>query len=127
MYRLSIAVAALMLSACAVSPVVVPASSKSGFADAAFKGEEVEVAPPTPGLEQFRVFEQGATGFVPLSGVMEDVEYNATKHCEQRGSVMRAVKWHRSVPPHVLGNYPRAELVFECHPGGIFLSAGFSL
>lgn len=107
---------AFVVSACAVSPVVVPASTKSGFADAVFKGEEVEVASPTPGLEQFRMFEQGATGFVPLSGVVEDVKFNADKFCEQRGAVMREVQWRRSVPPHILGNFPRAELVFECHP-----------
>lgn len=106
----------VLLAACAVSPVVVPASTKSGFEDAAFKGEVIDVSVPTPGMEQFRIFEQGATGFVPLSGVMEDVEFHASKHCDQRNSTMRAIKWHRSVPPHILGNWPRAELVFECHP-----------
>lgn len=104
------------LTGCAVSPVIVPGASKSGFEDATFKGEVVEVASPTPGMEQFRVFEQGATGFVPLSGVMEDVEHNAAKFCEKRGATMRAVKWRRSVPPHIMGNFPRAELLFECHP-----------
>lgn len=108
--------AAAALSGCAVSPVVSPGSSESGFADAVFEGEELEVASLTPGVDQFRIFEQGATGFVPLSGVVEDVEYNAAKFCENKGSVVRAVKWRRSVPPHILGNFPRAELVFECHP-----------
>ena len=124
MFRLLIAaMSAVLLTACAVSPVVVPVSGKSGFADAAFKGEELDVATPTPTMEQFRVFEQGATGFVPLSAVMEDVEFNATKFCEQRGAVMRAVKWQRSVPPHILGNFPRAELLFECHPAIVKVQA----
>jgi hypothetical protein len=116
-FRLWIAsLSIVVLTGCAVSPVIVPGVSKSGFEDATFKGEEVEVASPTPGMEQFRVFEQGATGFVPLSGVMEDVEHNAAKFCEKRGATMRAVKWRRSVPPHIMGNFPRAELLFECHP-----------
>lgn len=116
MVRACVAViGSFLLVACSVPPVVVPGAAESRFRGAVFEGELLEIAPATPGEELFRVFEQGATGFVPLSAVMEAVQESAQKFCERRGRSAHELKLRRSVPPHILGNFPRAELVFECH------------
>ena len=88
--------------------------SKSRFADAAFKGETVVLGQPTKGNDQFRLFQQGATGYVSLQSVRDDVELRAVQFCERKGHSMNALQETTSTPPHILGNFPRAELVFEC-------------
>lgn len=88
--------------------------SKSHFTDAAFKGETVVLSQPTKGNEQFRLFQQGATGYVSLQSVRDDVELRAVQFCERKGQSMNALQETTSTPPHILGNFPRAELVFEC-------------
>lgn len=88
--------------------------SKSHFAGAAFKGEAVVLSQPTKGNEQFRLFQQGATGYVSLQSVRDDVELRAVQFCERKGHSMNALQETTSTPPHILGNFPRAELVFEC-------------
>jgi hypothetical protein len=88
--------------------------SKSHFAGAAFKGETVVLSEPTKGNEQFRLFQQGATGYVSLQSVRDDVELRAVQFCERKGQSMNALQETTSTPPHILGNFPRAELVFEC-------------
>lgn len=88
--------------------------SNSHFADAAFKGETVVLSQPTKGNEQFRLFQQGATGYVSLQSVRDDVELRAVQFCERKSQSMNALQETTSTPPHILGNFPRAELVFEC-------------
>lgn len=88
--------------------------SRSHFAGAAFKGETVVLSQSTQGNEQFRLFQQGATGYVSLQSVRDDVELRAVQFCERKGQSMNALQETTSTPPHILGNFPRAELVFEC-------------
>lgn len=104
----------VILSGCAIPPVVESGATDSRFSGAVYEGEEVEIASPTLGAVQHRVFQQGASSFSSLGGVVEDVERSAEKFCERQESKMRPVSMRRSVPPHILGNFPRAELVFEC-------------
>jgi hypothetical protein len=92
-----------------------PAStSKSGFDGAVYSGTTVELDKPTPGEETYRLFQQGATGFVSVANVREGVEELATKHCSRKGKVLRPIQETTSSPPHILGNYPRVEWLFEC-------------
>ena len=106
---------AMVLAACGqTSAIQATDKSKSHFADAAFKGETVVLSQPTKGSEQFRLFQQGATGYVSLQSVRDDVELRAVQFCERKGQSMNALQETTSTPPHILGNFPRAELVFEC-------------
>ncbi len=106
---------AIMLAGCSSSPPVQPAStSKSQFADAVYAGETVQLDKPTPGAETYRAFYQGGTGFVSVSGVRETVEDMATKHCARKGRLPKPIQETTSKPPHVLGNFPRVEWIFEC-------------
>lgn len=112
---LSLALAALLLVACANTPPVQPAaSSKSGFAGAVYSGQTIELDKPTPGAELFRAFQQGATGFVSIASVRGGVDELATQHCARRGKTVRPIQETASTPPHVLGNFPRVEWLFEC-------------
>lgn len=113
-----IAFAAVALAGCANTTAVQPAStSRSEFAGAVYSGETVQLDKRTPGAEVFRVFQQGATGFVSIASVRSGVEEIATQHCARRGKVVRPVEETASKPPHILGNYPRVEWLFECADG----------
>lgn len=107
--------AALSLGACASSSTIQPAStSKSNFEGAVYKGERKVVAEDTSGAERYRVFEQGATGFVSLQSVRETAEHRANQFCEKQGKWAKTLIEHTSTPPHILGNFPRVELIFVC-------------
>jgi len=106
---------AAVITGCANTTAVLPAtSSKSEFATAVYSGETVQLEKPTPGAEVFRVFQQGATGFVSVANVRDGVEDIATKHCVRKGKTVRPIQETTSKPPHVLGNFPRVEWLFEC-------------
>ena len=62
----------------------------------------------------FRAYYQGGSGFVSLASVRETVEDMATKHCARLEKNVRLLQERTSTPPHVLGNFPRVEWVFEC-------------
>ena len=49
-----------------------------------------------------------------VSSVREAVDEMATKHCARSGRVPRPLQETTSKPPHVLGNFPRVEWLFEC-------------
>ena len=100
---------------CGTSSTIQPASrSKSGFEGAAFPGELHVIAEDNSGSEQYRVFEKGATGFVSLEAVREGAERRADAFCERQGLATKVLTEHTSKPPHILGNFPRVELVFAC-------------
>lgn len=102
---------------CGTSSTIQPAArSKSGFDGAVFPGQLHVVAEDNSGSEQYRVFEKGATGFVTLQAVREGAEERAVAFCERQGLGAKTLTEHTSKPPHVLGNFPRVELVFICVP-----------
>src|SRR4051794_18169518 len=103
------------LSGCSQTSAIQAADkSKSGFADAVFAGESVVQSEPTSGSEKYRVFQQAATGFVSLQSVRKSVEVRADQFCERKGRALNVLQETTSKPPHILGNFPRAELEFEC-------------
>lgn len=73
-----------------------------------------DIEAPVPGLEKYRVFQQGKTGFVSVQNVRSGVEEIANNFCAGNGKAMHAVSETTSKPPHVPGNFPKVELVFQC-------------
>jgi len=111
----ALAVTAIILSGCADTSTIQPAgSSKSQFEDAVYGGESVTISSTTPGSEEYRVFHQGATGFVSVQSVRASAEQRATEFCDRRGKAMKPLRETTSKPPHILGNFPRVELIFGC-------------
>lgn len=111
---LSAAAASVVIGCGQTSAIQSTATSKSQFEGAAFAGETVTLGEPVKGSEEFRLFQQGATGYVSLQSVRDDVEQRADRFCERKGLGMRAIRETTSKPPFILGNFPRAELVFQC-------------
>ncbi|MFZ4441738.1 MAG: SHOCT domain-containing protein [Syntrophales bacterium] len=68
----------------------------------------------TTGSEQYRIYEQGASGFVPPSALLDDVYRQAKVHCENMGKSLKVLK--ETNPPFTPGCFPKAELIFICLP-----------
>jgi hypothetical protein len=124
MRRTSLVAAAVLLSGCVGAPPVQPAAtSKSRFEGNVYGGDIRTLARPTPGEESYRVFQEGATGFVTLQSVRASVEEKATAHCNGKGKAMHPLVETAARPPYIQDNFARVELVFECvarpaTPGG---------
>lgn len=54
------------------------------------------------------------TGFVSVQSVREGAEEIASGFCGRKGKTFRGISETASKPPHILGNFPRVELTFEC-------------
>jgi putative oligomerization/nucleic acid binding protein len=103
------------LISCAVTSPIQPASaSQSAFAGAVYKGETVTTGTAAPGNEAYRVFIQGATGFVGIQSVRDDAEQRAKEFCGRKDKVMESLSETTAKPPYILGNFPRVEIVFDC-------------
>ena len=114
-YSLTTTALATLLAACSVTAPIQPAAtSKSAFEGAVYKGQTATVGPGTPGATGYRVFQQGASGFVSVQSVRETAEQRANEFCGRKGKVMESISETTSTPPYILGNFPRVEIVFDC-------------
>ena len=77
-----------------------------------FRSPTVLMSHNIPDKDIYRVFEQGATGFVPISSIRADLEDRAEKFCSRQGKGMLVLGENLSKPPYILGNFPRMEIVF---------------
>ena len=112
---LALVFVSIVLSGCANTSSIQPANSGvSQFEGAAYRGESVTIGTGLPGSEEFRVFHQGATGFVSVQTVREDAEKRATQFCERKEKAMKPLRETTSQPPHIFGNFPRIEIIFGC-------------
>jgi hypothetical protein len=110
-----LALAAACLVGCAeTSPIQPAASSNSHFAGAVYKGEFVTTGSGAPGAEAYRVFVQGATGFVSIQTVRDDAEQRAKDFCARKNQTVESLAETTAKPPYILGNFPRVEIVFDC-------------
>ena len=87
---------------------------ESAFADAAYSGETTILRDDIPDSETYRIFHQAATGFVSIQAVRYSAEKRADDYCAKRSKSVEVVRETTSAPPHVLGNFPRIEIVFAC-------------
>ncbi len=107
----------ILVSGCAENSAVLRAKeTKSFFDDAVFKGETTVLDKDTTESERYRVYQQAATGFISVDTCREEIEQKAYRHCKNLGKSMKKLEERTSVPPHILGNFPRAELLFVCLP-----------
>jgi hypothetical protein len=112
-----LAALSLLLYGCAENSAIIRASdSKSFFDEATFKGQTTVLDEDVTGSEQYRVYQQAATGFISVETCREEVEQKAYRFCENLGKSLKKLQERTSVPPHILGNFPRVELLFVCLP-----------
>lgn len=113
--RVPVLLLMVLLAGCANTIPIQPVSTgKSGFDDAVFSGETINLESAEPGVEQYRTFHQAATGFVSLASLRASVEKNTDDFCARKGKVVRGISETSSKPPYILGNFPRLEFVFQC-------------
>lgn len=104
-----------ILQACSsASPIIEASKSNSGFDSAVFEGRVTKVSKNEKGLIEYRIFQHGNSGFVTLNEVRGMAENRANRFCEQRSLGYQVITEQTSVPPHILGNFPRVELIFVC-------------
>ena len=108
--RLIVLMLTFVLLGCASSsPVQKYTESRSSFGkNPTLARREIPVS------QAYRVYEQGATGFVPMASVRESAEKRAVDFCARQGKGMVALGEQMSQPPYILGNFPRIEIVFAC-------------
>jgi Short C-terminal domain len=100
----------MVLNGCSTSSPI----QKYGESKSHFDGKPTMVGKAPPGAELYRVYQQGATGFVSIQDVRQTAEKRAIEFCERQGKTMRVVSEQLSNPPYILGNFPRIEIVFAC-------------
>ena len=103
----------LLLGCTMASPIKPAATSSSPFWFPGW-GKPEPLVSEVPEGEQFRISHRGSTGFTPVSALRRTAEARATTFCEDRNRSLTPVSEQASSPPHILGNFPRFELVFVC-------------
>jgi len=105
----------ILIGGCSTASTIQKAStSKSAFDDAVFDGEIFIVNDDISDDDAYRIFHQAATGFVSIQSIRVSSEKRASEFCEKEGKVMHVLREHTSTPPHILGNFPRIEIIFAC-------------
>lgn len=103
------------LSGCSATSTIQKASeSKSHFDDAVYEGETNVVNSDISNKDAYRIFHQAATGFISIQTIRNSAEKRANDFCKRSGKEMHALSERTSTPPHILGNFPRIEIVFVC-------------
>jgi hypothetical protein len=104
-------------AACAVAATIQRADqTPSAFEGAVYGGETHRTNLDVPGAIKYRLFHQGSTGFISVETIRESAQTRAKAFCSESGSVFYPVEETISVPPHILGNWPRIEIIFSCVP-----------
>jgi hypothetical protein len=104
------------LAACAVSsPITDSDSGESEFDKALiYDGERRQIQPPLPNVKTHRIFHQASTGFTPPSAIRSSAMKRVEEFCGYKGMEPYLIEETTSKPPHILGNWPRIEIVFSC-------------
>jgi hypothetical protein len=106
---------AALISGCSIaSPIQRADLSKSGFDGAVYGGDTVTVSEAPPGAERYRIFHQGASSFVSTYAIRASAERRAEEFCKKSGKSAKTLSETTSRPPHILGNFPRIEIIFVC-------------
>lgn len=103
-----------LYSGCAIKPQIIEADkSESYFKNALYKGEEIYRNNTIEG-KRYRAFYQAATGYEPVELAQSNVYLQADRFCDSINKHKKIAVEHISEPPHILGNFPRAEIEFVC-------------
>jgi hypothetical protein len=111
----ALVIGSIVLSGCAdSSSAIQPASSSRSYFDYSRHNESVTLRGTPPGVEEYRVFDDGGTSLGSIEAVRARAEKNATEFCARTGKVMIALRETIATPPYTLHNTPRIEIIFGC-------------
>jgi len=93
--------------------------SESGFEGAVYPPEtrllvDIKELDKYPVSQHFRVFEQSPTGFGSIPEARDQAMPRVVEFCRAKNKKPKILKELTSVPPHILGNFPRVEMIFVC-------------
>ena len=104
---------AFLVGGCAKdSGVLIAKESESLFASTACRSQTNQLSEEMPSGEKYRIYQQAATGFVPLSAVREDIEKQAVSFCKNNNKQVKHISITNA--PMGLGCPAKAELIFTC-------------
>jgi hypothetical protein len=77
-------------------------------------GKTTKINPEIPGVQVYRTFYTGTTGFVPEDKIRSGALQEITSYCSESGKVPYLIEETMSVPPYILGNWQRIVVSFSC-------------
>ena len=108
-------IASLVLTGCAVSSTITRVETgKSAFDGAVYGGQRGIINPEITGLAKHRIFHQASTGFTSMESIRQSAMQRVKSFCSDGGKDIHLIEETTSTPPHILGNWPRIEIVFSC-------------
>ena len=114
-YIIIVLLSSIFFSGCStMTPIQIASDSTSQFGGGIYTGTEIKGI-EVKDKEVYRVFHRGSTGFTPLSAVRKSAEKRADTFCKAKNKLRTTVSERHSNPPHILGNWPRIELLFVCN------------
>ena len=111
---IALIVAVLMAGCSTATPVQMADKSHSAFEGAVYGGEVHFISEDMPGSVKYRVFHQASSGFTSVQSIRVSATQRTEAFCARNGKVPQVITEQTSTPPHILGNFPRIELVFVC-------------
>lgn len=118
--QIAVVCISIWLGGCAVSGSVQSVNTgASGFNSATYRGEVRQIADSAeiakyPASDQHRVFEQSATGYGSIPEARDQAMPRVIAFCRSKNKEPKVLQEQTSIPPHILGNFPRIEITFAC-------------
>lgn len=75
------------------------------------------------GNDQYLITRQAATGFTGTGALKAKAIKEASAYCDNVGKDLKIIAITESQPPYILGNFPKAELVFKAVDSGTIASS----
>ncbi len=105
----------ISLGGCAKYPTIQKTSQTiSPFDDSMFDSQTTIIDDSIDEEDTYRVFRQAATGYISVETTRQNALKAASDFCDSYGKKAVLRSETKSVPPHILGNFPRVELIFAC-------------
>jgi hypothetical protein len=66
------------------------------------------------GNDTYKIYKRGATGFSGSDAVKSEVMIQASEYCATKNKTVQVVNVILGSPPYIFGNFPKAEVQFQC-------------
>ena len=106
--RSILAVFTLTLCGCATSSPI----QRYSESDSHFRHPPKLIDNNYPSNNIYRIYHRASTGFTPTQAIRRSAEARADEFARRQGKSFVILGEKTSSPPHILGNFPRIEIVF---------------